>query len=100
MHFNVVYTVIIKQIVSAQGKKLIFTFYHRWFLSLEGAHVQMQYLYFKVDSLNSDMVLILDGNSEHVANAYRKKYKICDCSRSIQMPQTEEIKEIASDART
>ena len=30
------------------------------------------------------MVVISDGNSEHVAHAY-KEYPICDCSRSNQM---------------
>ena len=42
----------------------------------------------------SNMVLILDANSEHDAHAWRKicvfgeeeKNPICDCSRSNQMP--------------
>ena len=46
------------------------------------------------------MALILDGNSEHVAQACRKlvlfgkKDPICDCSRSNQMPYTEETTEL------
>ena len=52
------------------------------------------------------MVLILDGNSEHVAHAWRimvfseKKKTICDYSRSKQMPKTEQITEIAPHVRT
>ena len=41
------------------------------------------------------MVLILDGNSEHVAHAWREK-SLCDCSLSNQMPWTIQITEIAS----
>ena len=47
------------------------------------------------------MVLMLDGNSEYVAHALRKKgvseeiNSKCDCSRSNQMPWTNEITEIA-----
>ena len=35
------------------------------------------------------MVIILDGNSEHVAHAWRIKKTICDCSRSNKMHLTE-----------
>ena len=46
------------------------------------------------------MVLILDGNSEHVAHAREKKIQICDCSRSTQMPSTDQIKDIDPYVRT
>ena len=52
-----------------------------------------------------DMVLILYGNSEHVAHAWRnidifvKKNLICDCSRSIKMPNTDQTAEIANYVR-
>ena len=41
------------------------------------------------------MVLILDGNSEHVVHALRKigllgKKTICNCSRLTQIPQTDQ----------
>ena len=52
------------------------------------------------------IVLILDGNSdEHVAHVCRKiglfgeKNRICSCSRSNQMPQKNQITEIAPHAR-
>ena len=43
------------------------------------------------------MVLTLDGNIGHVANAWRKEEKenqICDCFPSNQMPSTYRITEI------
>ena len=51
-----------------------------------------KYTYFPINRINGTMVDRLDGNSEHVAHAwgkiylYGKKYSICDCSRSNQMP--------------
>ena len=51
------------------------------------------------------MVLILDGNSEHVGHARRTvclfgdKNSIRDCSRSNQMPETDQITDIAPYAR-
>ena len=50
------------------------------------------------------MVLILDGNSKHVARVYRsfrrKKNLICECSRSYPMHLTGQITEIAPYVRT
>ena len=50
---------------------------------------------------------ILDGNSEHVAHAKGKIFFLseetnpfCDCSRSNQMPSTDQIAAIASYVRT
>ena len=42
------------------------------------------------------MLRILDGSSEHVANARRKvdQNPICDCSRSNQMPLIDNKKNI------
>ena len=52
-------------------------------------------------------IFILDGNSEHVAHAkgnfffYRRKTNpIFDCSRSNQMPYTDQIIEIVPHVRT
>ena len=58
------------------------------------------------DKTYRNIVLILDGNSEHVAHAWRKigifgkKNMICDGSRSKQMPYTDQITKIAPYART
>ena len=52
------------------------------------------------------MVLILDGNSEHNAHAFKKnrsfriKNPICDYSRSDKIPETDQITEIAPYVRT
>ena len=52
------------------------------------------------------VVLILDGNSEHVAHVCEKiglfgeKNLICACSKSNQMPYTDQITEIASSVHT
>ena len=53
------------------------------------------------------MVLILDGNSEHVSQVKRKnrsflrrKKPIYDCSRSNEVPEMDEIIEIAPYVRT
>ena len=53
------------------------------------------------------MILILNGNSEHVAHTcrenrslQREKKAICDCSRSKQMPITDQITETAPYLRT
>ena len=52
------------------------------------------------------IVLILEGNSEHVAHAWRKicligflKNPICDCSQSNQMHQTDQITDFAPHVR-
>ena len=50
------------------------------------------------------MVLILDGNQDHVTHVLRKvslskKYQICDCPRSTQMPETDKITEITPHER-
>ena len=53
------------------------------------------------------MVVILDGNSEHVAPSWRKtdhfwdkENPICDCSRSNQLPSTGQITETSPYVRT
>ena len=52
------------------------------------------------------MILILDGNSENVAHAWRKvdrfgeEKSIGDFSRSYQMSYTDQIIEIAPDVHT
>ena len=56
--------------------------------------------------INVAMAHILDGNSEHVAHAWRttviseNKYPIYDCSRSNQMPYTDHITKVAICVRT
>ena len=64
----------------------------------------LRHLFTSIDSSTAfeiTVVLIVDGNSEHVAHARRKidlsreKKTICDCSRSDQMPKTDQITEIA-----
>ena len=58
------------------------------------------YFFFKI------MVLILNGDSEHVAHTWRKvvfsgeKNSVCDSSRIDQMPLTDHIKDIAPYVRT
>ena len=56
---------------------------------------------FKVQSKNSNytMVIILDGNSEHVAHAWRKSHS-GDCSRSNQPSLTDQKTEIDPYMRT
>ena len=63
---------------------------HNFFLSPENIHfLEQKYNSIMIRRIS---VLILDGNSEHVAHARRKigllgeKYLLCDCSRSNQMP--------------
>ena len=51
------------------------------------------------------MVLILDGKSRHVAQVWRKnglfgKNKVCDYSRTKQMPYTDQITDITPHVRT
>ena len=54
--------------------------------------------------IHSVMVLISNGNLEHVAHAWRKignfsSHPICDCSLSNHMPWTDQITRIASYVR-
>ena len=51
------------------------------------------------------MVLILDGNSEHVARVeqwslFEEEKHVCEFSRSKQVPYTDQIIEIALHVRT
>ena len=46
------------------------------------------------------MVLILDCSSGHVAHAWRNIRSICDCSRSNQMPYSDQIRQNARYVRS
>ena len=48
----------------------------------------------KVKHTEKEGSMILDGSSEHVAPAF------CDCTRSNQIPNKDQIREIAPEVRT
>ena len=52
----------------------------------------------RIHNLAIGMVIILDGNSEHVAHAW--KNQIYDCYRSNQIPLADQITEVSPYLRT